>query len=236
MISIKNLSFAYGKQNVLNDISLTIPEQAIAGLIGPNGAGKTTFIKLLTGILLPDKGNILLDNCAFSKNKKSILSKVAYLPEQIAVYDTLTAYENLLYLCILLRKDTLEIEKSLSIVGLSDKKDAKVKTFSLGMKRLLTIAMSLIKSPQILILDEPANGLDPENIVKIRNVLLNLNTTLGVTILISSHNLEEVKKIVSHLAIMKNGKIIEIEVPKDGNYDIEKIYFEVQQKDNNYVI
>jgi len=235
MINIENLSFAYGKRNILNDISLSIPEQSIVGLIGPNGAGKTTFIKLLTGILLPDKGNIVFDNCSFSKNKKNILSKIAYLPEEIAVYESLTAYENLLYLCILLRKDILEIEKALSIVGLSDKKDVKVKTFSLGMKRLLTIAMSLIKSPQILILDEPTNGLDPENILKIRNILLDFNKSLGVTILISSHNLEEIKKIVGHLAIINNGKIIEFEAPKDGHYDIEEIYFEIQKKDNHVV-
>jgi ABC-2 type transport system ATP-binding protein len=235
MITIDHLSFAYGKREILNDLSLTIPDKAIVGLVGPNGAGKTTFIKLLTSILLPDKGKILFDNSSLSINKKQILSKIAYLPEEIATYETLTAYENLLYLCILLNKKSSEIDRVLSIVGLSDKKNLKVKTFSLGMKRLLTIASALIKEPQTLFLDEPTNGLDPENIVLVRNLLLDLHKILGVTILISSHNLEEVKKMVSRLAIMKNGKIIEMDVPKDGNYDIEKAYFEIQKTDN-YVV
>jgi len=208
-IETENLShqFASGK-NILDNITLQVPSGSIYGFLGPNGAGKTTTLRLILGLLKKQSGRISIFGQTFEKNRVGILRKLGSLIETPSLYGHLTAAENLLLLQKIYQCPKTRIPEVLELVGLSDTAHKKVSQFSLGMKQRLSIAVALLNHPELLILDEPTNGLDPNGIIEMRELFKRLNQEQGITILISSHLLGEIEKLVSHVGIIHKGQLL----------------------------
>lgn len=194
-------------ETILNKVSLEVPDGAIYGFLGPNGAGKTTTLRLLLGLLKKQEGEVRFFGLPFAPNRISILQKVGTLIETPSLYAHLTAYENLLLLQKIYRCPKSRIAEVLELVGLSETGSKKTGQFSLGMKQRLSIAIALLHNPALLILDEPTNGLDPNGMVEIRELLKKLNREYKITIIISSHLLAEIEKLVTHVGIIHKGEI-----------------------------
>lgn len=208
ILKIENLSKSYDKNLVLKNINLEIEEGSIFGLIGPNGAGKSTLMKSILGLVKKDSGSISLYGKEINaKNQKETNKNLGSLIENPSFYDHLTAYDNLDLICDMknIKKDN--IDKVLKDVGLFTSKNKKARDFSLGMKQRLGIAIALIGNPKFLILDEPINGLDPYGIEEMRDLFKNIVKNSNTSILISSHILDEIEKISSHIGILKNGAL-----------------------------
>lgn len=208
IVQVENLSYHFGKQQVLNNISLFIPNGSIYGFLGPNGAGKTTTLRLILGLLKKQTGIIRVFGNDFTSHRISILENTGSLIEQPSIYLHLTARKNLELYEPFYRCGQNRIQEVLEIVGLNSTGKKKTKDYSLGMKQRLAIAIALLHNPELLILDEPSNGLDPNGIIEMRNLLLHLNREFGKTILISSHLLAEVEKIATDVGIIHNGKLL----------------------------
>ncbi len=193
---------------VLKNINLQVPDASIYGFLGPNGAGKTTTLRLLLGLLKQQQGDILIFNKQLQKHRTGILRNIGSLIESPSLYGHLTAKENLRLLQKIYQCPKDRIEEVLQIVGLPDTGRKKTSQFSLGMKQRLSIAIALLHRPALLILDEPTNGLDPNGIIEIRDLLKTLNRDHGVSIIISSHLLSEIEKLVSHVGIISKGNIM----------------------------
>lgn len=202
----------YNKQRVLDKVNMNIQKGDIYGFVGENGSGKTTIIRLVTGLIFADEGSYELFGVS-NKDKKILQSrkKVGAVVETPSIYRNMTAYENLKTQCLLLGvNDENKIKEVLEIVSLVDLYDSKkhAGNFSLGMRQRLGIAMALLNEPEFLILDEPMNGLDPEGIVSMRELIIHLNQNKGITFLISSHILTELSLIANRYGIISKGKII----------------------------
>lgn len=209
ILKIENISKIYNGNTVLNIKNLDIKEKSIYGLIGPNGAGKSTLMKIILGLVKKDSGKITIFNEEINpKNQKDINKYLGALIENPSFYDHLSAYDNLYIICKLKNINTNEIKRVLEVVGLSNVSNKKVKDFSLGMKQRVGIAMALIGNPKLLILDEPINGLDPSGIEEMRILFQNIVDKTNTSILISSHLLDEIEKISTHIGILKNGEFI----------------------------
>lgn len=193
---------------VLNDINLQIPEASIYGFLGPNGAGKTTTLRLILGLLRKQSGTINVFGKPFSENRIELLAQIGSLIETPSIYAHLTAEENLRAWQLIYRCPKERIKQVLVLVGLENTGKKKAGKFSLGMKQRLSIAIALLHRPKLLILDEPTNGLDPNGIVEIRLLLKKLNEEEGITILISSHLLSEIEKLVTHIGIINKGRLL----------------------------
>jgi lantibiotic transport system ATP-binding protein len=207
-IKIKGLSHHYGAAAVLNNIDLHVPQSSIYGLIGPNGAGKTTCLKLILGLLRKQHGEILFGEHHLEAHRVDILRKIGSLIEEPSIYAHLTARDNLRVWQKIYGCPVQNIDKALELVSLADTGNKKSGKFSLGMKQRLGLAIALLNDPEVLILDEPTNGLDPTGIMEIRELLFRLNKEQGTTILISSHLLGEVQKLVTHLGILHQGTLL----------------------------
>lgn len=208
ILEIKNLKKSYKKKKVLDIDSLDIQEGAIYGLIGKNGAGKSTLMKLVLGLVEKDEGIIkVFGQEVGPKNQKDLNKNLGALIENPSFYDHLTGYENLEIICQLKGINKEEISKTLDLVGLKNLGKKKAREYSLGMKQRLGIAMALIGNPKLLILDEPINGLDPQGIEEMRNLFKDIVKNTSTSILISSHILDEIEKISSHIGILKDGKL-----------------------------
>ncbi|MGE7928716.1 ABC transporter ATP-binding protein [Lysinibacillus xylanilyticus] len=208
IVQTENLSKSFGKEQAVSNINLKIRKGEIYGFLGPNGAGKTTTIRMLLGLMKPTSGTIKIFQKDSTKERIHILSKVGSLVENPSYYPHLTAYENLEALRRILGVPKSRIDEVLEIVRLKDAADKKVKGFSLGMKQRLGIAASLLHNPELLILDEPTNGLDPSGIIEIRNLIKRLPEEYGMTIIISSHLLSEIDQMATQVGIMTKGKMI----------------------------
>ena len=208
ILEIKNLKKSYNNKRVLDIDSLEIKEGSIYGLIGRNGAGKSTLMKLILGLVKKDEGIIKVFGQELnSKKQKESNKNLGALIENPSFYDHLTGYENLEIICSLKGIKKEEISKTLDLVGLSNVDKKKARNYSLGMKQRLGIAMALIGNPKLLILDEPINGLDPQGIEEMRNLFKDIVKNTSTSILISSHILDEIEKISSHIGILKDGKL-----------------------------
>ena len=199
----------YGRQKAVSAVSLHIRQGDIYGLIGRNGAGKTTLLKMISGLAAPTEGQFTLFGKS-GREASEYMSRIGSLIEAPGVYPNLSAAENLTLKCIAIgirQKDV--IKELLEIVGLTNAGRKKVKNFSLGMKQRLGIALALIGSPDIVILDEPINGLDPQGIAEIRETIFKLNREKNITFLISSHILEELSKIATNYGIIHNGVLLQ---------------------------
>ena len=208
VIQVDHVTHHFGKQIVLNDISMLIPQGSIYGFLGPNGAGKTTTLRLILGLLQKQSGTISLFANGFRANRIDILKKTGSLIEQPSLYLHLTAKENLEVFRLSYQCESKKIAEVLDIAGLTDAANKKVKAFSLGMKQRLALAIALLHDPELLILDEPTNGLDPNGIIETRDLIKQLNTEHGKTIVVSSHLLSEIEKMVTDIAIIHKGKIL----------------------------
>ena len=209
ILETDNLDKKYRDFKALNKFNMHIPKGAIYGLIGKNGAGKTTIIRIITGLQQPTDGKYSL--YGISNNNKTIIEKrkrISAIIESPAIYSNMSAKDNLIEQYKIIGMPSFDgIDELLKLVGLENVRNKKVKYFSLGMKQRLSIAIALSSNPDFLILDEPINGLDPQGIVDIRELILKLNRK-GITILISSHYLDELSKIATHYGFVDNGTII----------------------------
>lgn len=207
-IQTKHLSFQFGDKSVLTDINLEVPFGSIYGFLGHNGAGKTTTIKLLLGLLHSSAESIFLFGQNIQQERVRILSRIGSLIEQPAIYYHLSGRENLLNRAQLINASTNRVEEMLKLVDLMESAHKKAGTYSLGMKQRLGIALALLGDPDLLILDEPTNGLDPNGILAIRHLLKDLTENHGKTVFLSSHLLSEVEKIATQVGIVHKGKML----------------------------
>ncbi|SFM50533.1 ABC transporter ATP-binding protein [Methanolobus profundi] len=210
-ISIKGLYKKYGPRYVLDNLSFDVEKGSIYGFLGQNGAGKTTTIKILSGLSIPDEGQIIIDNMDLSAEADNIKNILGLVPQDSEFYDERTALSQMNYFASLkgLSKSEAQEVSNLLLerVGLQSEMTKKVGSFSHGMKKRLSIAQALLNDPKILILDEPTNGLDPVGVRQVKQIIQECNEN-GITILVSSHNLLEVQEICTHIGILKNGKLI----------------------------
>ena len=225
MIQTKNLNKSYKKQEVNKDISLLVPKNSIYGLLGPNGAGKSTLLKMLTGMINPTSGEIIYKEKPWSRND---LLEIGSLIEQSPIYENLTARENLKVRTLLYNLPDSRIEDVLEIVNLTNTGNKKAGKFSMGMKQRLGIAMALLGEPELLILDEPTNGLDPIGIGDLRELIKSFPKK-GITVIISSHILSEVEQIADYIGIIANGQLWYQEKVQE-DIDLEKLFLEVVKK------
>jgi len=202
-----NYTFSNGFKT-LNDVNLEVPKGSIYGFLGPNGAGKTTTLRLLLGLLKKQEGSIEVFGEDLATNRVNILKRLGSLIEQPSLYGHLTAKENLEIYRRLYQVSKQRVVEVLQLVGLEDTGSKKAKQFSLGMKQRLSIAIALLHQPQLLILDEPTNGLDPNGIIETRELIKKLNVELGVTIIVSSHILAEIEKMATHVGIIHKGRFL----------------------------
>jgi len=209
IIKTNGLEFSFTKQEkILHSLDLDIPRGSIYGFLGPNGAGKTTTLKLLLGLLKIGRNPITLFGESLAENRLQLLRRIGSLIEQPSLYGHLTGKENLEVFRLAYRCKKERIDEVLNIVGLSHAANKKAKAYSLGMKQRLAIAIALLHDPDVLILDEPTNGLDPTGIIETRELIVQLNKKFNKTILVSSHLLHEVEKIATHVGIIHHGKLM----------------------------
>lgn len=203
------LTKQYKKQKAVNNVSLHVEKGAIYGFIGRNGAGKTTLLKMISGLAAPTSGEIELFGYRGNETK-NVFDRIGVLIEAPGLYPNMTAYDNLALKAICMgiyKKDY--INEVLDIIGLNKVGNKKVKNYSLGMKQRLGIGLALIGEPDLLVLDEPINGLDPQGIIEVRETIIRLNKEKNITIIISSHILEELSKFVTHFGIINQGILLE---------------------------
>ena len=209
LIKTQDLNFSFSKGvKTLDNVNLDVPKGSIYGFLGPNGAGKTTTLRLLLGLLRNQHGTIEIFNQPFASNRLQILNRLGSLIEQPSLYGHLTAKENLEIYRRIYKSSKSRIEEVLKTVGLESTGKKKAKQFSLGMKQRLSIAISLLHQPELLILDEPTNGLDPNGIIEVRELMKKLNKEYGTTVLVSSHILNEVERMATHVGIIHKGKML----------------------------
>lgn len=208
-IQTEQLCHSFGNNRaVLDNLNLEVPRGSIYGFLGPNGAGKTTTIRLLLGLLQQQAGHIRVLGQSLRTHRIQLLQRTGSLVESPSLYGHLCAKDNLEVFRRVYNCSPNRIPEVLKLVGLPDVGRKRVSQFSLGMKQRLSIAVSLLPDPELLILDEPTNGLDPNGIVEMRELLRTLNRERGVTIFVSSHLLAEVERLVTHLGILQQGKLI----------------------------
>jgi len=209
VIKTTNLNFSFSNGvKTLQDVNLLVPKGSIYGFLGPNGAGKTTTLRLLLGLLKNQQGKLEIFGKDFSFHRIEILKRLGSLIEQPSLYLHLTARENLEIYRLIYRTKKSRIDEVLKIVGLENTGKKKAKQFSLGMKQRLSIAIALLHQPELLILDEPTNGLDPNGIIETRELIKKLNKEHGTTVIVSSHILNEVERMASHVGIIHKGKML----------------------------
>lgn len=207
ILETKNLSKSFGPRIAVDRLDLQVPKGSVYGFLGPNGSGKSTTIRMMTSLISPDIGEVFINDMSVQKMGSKALSDVGALIERADFHKHLSAKTNLSMLARMDKTDFSNIQKVLDRTGLSDRGNDKVKTYSQGMKQRLGIAQALMGNPKLLILDEPTNGLDPEGMKEVRDLIRELSSE-GVTIFISSHLLDEVQKICSHVAMISFGKLI----------------------------
>ena len=202
ILSLKNLDKKYGKVHAVNNLSFDIERGNVYGILGPNGSGKSTTLGIILNVVNRTSGEFSWFNGKLTTHQA--LKKVGAIIERPNFYPYMTATQNLALICKIKEISTEKINEKLATVNLFDRKDSKFSTFSLGMKQRLAIASALLNDPEILILDEPTNGLDPQGIHEIRQIIQNIAAN-GTTILLASHLLDEVEKVCSHVVVIRKG-------------------------------
>ena len=216
ILEVNNLSKTYKNFKAIDDISFQVNKGDIYGFLGPNGAGKSTTLRMILGLIKPNSGEIKLNGSFINFKNKKYLNNIGALIERPDFYKNLSAYQNLKILYSMSRVNNPEIiHDVLHEVDLFDRKDDKVGSYSQGMKQRLGIAQTLLHNPQVIILDEPSNGLDPQGQADMRELILKINKDKGITVIISSHILAEIEKIANRMIVINKGKkIIEGDVGK----------------------
>jgi len=228
LLEVRNLTKRFGDFLAVDDLSFSVNEGDVYGFLGQNGAGKSTTLRMLLTLVRPTQGEIQIFGKSLYQNRKQILSKTGALIERSDLYNYLNALDNLSVFARMsgVRPESKRLYDMLSFIGLKGREKDKVKTYSMGMKQRLGIAIALIHDPQLIILDEPTNGLDPQGIADIRNLIIKLSREQGKTVIVSSHLLSEVELIANRMIIIDKGrKIVEGEVSTllDPSHTIVKI-------------
>lgn len=236
LLQTHNLTKSFGGRKIIDNLTLQVLKGDIYGFLGRNGQGKTTTIRLITGLIFPDSGDVIIDGYNLQNDFKKAISNIGAIVESPSFYSYLSGYDNLKLMANLvtgIKKD--RIDEVLEIVRLSSRAKDKVKTYSLGMKQRLGIANALLCSPKLIILDEPTNGLDPQGMKEIKELIIQLASEKNITFFISSHLLHEVEQICNRVGIIDNGKLlreasmVELTQRSPGK-SLEDIYFEFTGK------
>ncbi|SCX87296.1 ABC-2 type transport system ATP-binding protein [Lysinibacillus sp. TC-37] len=222
ILKIENLNKSFKGQKIVDNVSLEIQRNTVYGLLGPNGAGKSTTLKMMTGMLRPNAGNIIFNGHTWTRND---LQDIGVLIETPPLYDNLTATENLQVRTIALGLPQSRIEEVLKIVDLTKTGKKRAGQFSLGMKQRLGIAIALLNKPKLLILDEPTNGLDPIGIQELRQLIRSFPEQ-GITVILSSHILSEVEQVVDDIGIIADGKL-GYQGPAPQGQELESLFMQV---------
>lgn len=236
LLATRNLTKSFGGRKIIDKLNLHVVKGDIYGFLGRNGQGKTTTIRLITGLIFPDSGDVIIDGHNLRNDFKKAISNVGANVESPSFYGYLSGYDNLKLMANLvpgIKKG--RIDEVLEIVRLSSRANDKVKTYSLGMKQRLGIANALLSSPKLIILDEPTNGLDPQGMKEIKEMIVQLASERNITFFISSHLLHEVEQICSRVGIIDNGKLLReasiVELTQEApGKSLEEIYFEITGK------
>ncbi|MBC7523391.1 MAG: ATP-binding cassette domain-containing protein [Flavobacterium sp.] len=231
ILSIQNLNKRYGKVHAVNNVSLEIQKGNVYGILGPNGSGKSTTLGIVLNVVNKTSGSYSW--FGGSMETHDALKKVGAIIERPNFYPYMTAKENLELVCKIKNIKSSKVQEKLEIVGLIDRKDSKFNTFSLGMKQRLAIASALLNDPEILILDEPTNGLDPQGIHQIRDIIKYI-ASQGTTILLASHLLDEVEKVCTHVLVLRKGEILYSGLV--GGMSNNSDFLELQSDDNDKLI
>ncbi len=210
ILEVQHLEKTFGAVKAVKDVSFTVYRGDIYGFLGPNGSGKSTTIRMVLNLIKPDGGEVLLFGKRLSENRHEVLSKIGALIERPDFYTYLTAYQNLDILARYsgIRHQREKIMELLRIVHLDDRAHDKVKTFSQGMKQRLGIAQTLLHDPDLIILDEPVNGLDPQGIKDMREMIVKLNREMNKTLIVSSHILREMELISNRMIVISKGRVV----------------------------
>jgi ABC-type multidrug transport system ATPase subunit len=208
IIETLNLSRKYGTLTAVDELNLNVPNSSVYGFLGPNGAGKTTTIRMLLGLIRPTQGQVRLFEIPLDRNLSTLLGRVGALVETPSLYPHLTGYENLEITRRLIGAKRERIKLVLSIVKMEQDAHRRVREYSHGMRQRMALALSLLNEPQLLILDEPTNGLDPSGIREMRELVRSLPTEYGITVFLSTHLLGEVEQIATHIGIISKGHLL----------------------------
>ena len=218
MIEVKNLTKKYGSKTVLDNVSFTVENGEVLGFLGPNGAGKSTTLNIITGYISSSDGSVTIDGIDIMDDSIAYKKKIGYLPEIPPLYTDMKVWEYLDFVCDLKKADKSSIDKILEEVKITDVKNYLIRNLSKGYRQRVGIAQALIGDPDILILDEPTVGLDPMQIIDIRNVISQLGTKK--TLIISSHILSEISAVCSRVLIINKGRIIAEDTPENLAYQL----------------
>ncbi len=225
VVELKNLSKTIGKKKIIDNLNLALYPGQITGFLGPNGAGKTTTIRMMVGLMKPSSGDVLIEGKSLSEDFEEGLSKVGVIVENPEMYKFMSGYKNLEHFARMHKGVTKErIDEVIAQVGMQNRIREKVSTYSLGMRQRLGLAQALLHRPKFLILDEPTNGLDPAGIREFRMYLRKIAEEDGVSVFVSSHMLSEIELMCDRIAIIQNGKLIDVEETEDtkkSHYYIE---------------
>ncbi|MEH7355180.1 ABC transporter ATP-binding protein [Neobacillus drentensis] len=231
VVELKKVSKVIKGKKIIDDLSFAIEEGEVFGFLGPNGAGKTTTIRMMVGLMGITSGDILICGKSVEKEFEEAIRNIGGIVENPELYKFLTGYQNLMqYARMVKGVSKQKIEEVVEFVGLKDRIHDKVKTYSLGMRQRLGLAQSLLHDPKVMILDEPTNGLDPAGIREIRDHLKKLTKEKGMSVIVSSHLLSEMEMMCDRIAIIQNGKLIDIQKVHDEQESKQKYFFEVDMK------
>ncbi|MFJ8099961.1 MULTISPECIES: ABC transporter ATP-binding protein [unclassified Lysinibacillus] len=223
IVQLQNISKTIRGKQLIQQLNIDLYPGQITGFLGPNGAGKTTTIRMMTGLMHPTEGNVIIDGLSLKDNYEEAISKVGVIVENPEMYKFMTGYKNLLHFARMHKNVTKErIEEVIKQVGLEKRIHEKVSTYSLGMRQRLGLAQALLHRPKFLILDEPTNGLDPAGIREFRMYLRKIAAEDGVSVFVSSHLLSEIELMCDRVAVIQNGKLIDI---RDINVETSSFYY-----------
>jgi ABC-type multidrug transport system ATPase subunit len=238
VIQVQGLTKKFGNHfTAVNDLSFSVNKGDVYGFLGQNGAGKSTSIRMLLSLIEPTAGDIEIFGLPLAANRSEIMKKVGAVIEKPAMYEYLTAYQNLKIFSALsgVSKKRQQLLHELEVVGLATRAHDLVRTFSQGMKQRLAIAMAMVNDPELILLDEPTNGLDPQGIADIRNLILSLSRNQGKTVLVSSHLLSEIEQVATRLIIIDKGCKL-VEGDSKDLFDTSKTVVEIKTLDNSQAL
>lgn len=232
VLEIKNLCKSYGKRKIINDLNMTVFKGDVYGFLGANGEGKTTTIRMITSLIRSDSGEILINEKSVIKNRDQAIKNIGAMVESPKFYENLSGYENLKLMAKLIDGTSdKDIDKLLELVGLKDRGKDKFASYSMGMKQRLGIANALLGNPDLIILDEPTNGLDPYGMRDINELIVSLAKTSNKTFIISSHLLHEMEGICNRVGILHDGKLciegyVKKLVSENNVSNLEELFFD----------
>ena len=206
-LEIKNLTKKFGEQTALNNINIEIKKNEIIGLLGPNGAGKSTLMKSIVGVLMIDEGEIIFDGKNIAKNEIQTKEKIGFLPENNPLYNDMYVKEYLQFVADIHKIQKEKVDEIIDLVGITPEKSKKISQLSKGYKQRVGLAQAILHEPDLLILDEPTNGLDPNQIIEIRNVIKEIGKEK--TVILSTHIMQEVEALCSRVILIHQGKIVQ---------------------------